>query len=290
MTILVIGGSGVIGSKLVDHIKKQKKDVFFTFLKNKPAVNGGYFLDIMQKKQTVDLIKKIKPEIIIHTTALTNVDLCETNKQLAESINVHGLENVIMGAKHVDSKMVFVSTSAVFDGKKEGYVEEDRTKPISYYGLTKAKGEEMVIGSGLSYLILRTDQPYCWTEKWQHTNSVLRVIDTLKAGKKLREITDWFNTPTYVPNFVDIAVRLIDEERGIFHLVGMDFLSRYDFSLRVCEVFGLDKNMVTPIKSEELGLPAKRSNVKLLTDKLERLGTQMMNIDQGLHSMIESRS
>jgi dTDP-4-dehydrorhamnose reductase len=290
MTILVVGGSGVIGSKLVDQIKKQKQSVFFTFLKNNPNSNEGMFLDITQKKQTIDLIKKIKPKIIIHTTALTNVDLCETDKQLAESINVHGIENIVAGAKEITSKIVFVSTSAVFDGKKDSYVEDDKTSPISHYGLTKVKGEEIVKKSNLPYLILRTDQPYCWIEKWQHTNSVLRVLDTLRAGKKFREIADWYNTPTYVPDFVNIALRLVDSnEEGIFHLVGPDFLNRYDFSLKVCEFFGLDTRMVVPINSNELGLPAKRANARLISNRLERLGIRAMGSDQGLHSMTKSK-
>jgi dTDP-4-dehydrorhamnose reductase len=286
MTILVIGGSGVIGSKLVDEIKKQKQSVFFTFLKNNRHTNEGNFLDITQKEQTVTLIKKLKPKIIIHTTALTNVDLCETDKQLAESINVHGIENVVAGAKEISSKIVFVSTSAVFNGKKDRYTEDDKMSPISHYGLTKAKGEEIVKESSLPYLILRTDQPYCWAEKWQHTNSVLRVLDTLKSGKKLKEITDWYNTPTYVPDFANIALRLVDSnEEGIFHLVGPDFLNRYDFSLKVCQFFGLNKNMIMPINSNEFGLPAKRANVRLLTERLQRIRIQMIGIERGLHSM-----
>ena len=107
-------------------------------------------------------------------------------------------------------------SAAVFSGNKKENFEEDNTDPISNYGITKVVGEEIVQKSNLSYLILRTDQPYCWPEKWQHTNSVKRVIETLKSNTTLKEITDWCNTPTYVLDFVRATEKLIqNNETGI---------------------------------------------------------------------------
>src|SRR3989344_6192858 len=251
MKILVIGGSGVIGFKIVEHFIKLQRDVEFTYLTNKPRFFKGHCLNITQKKSTIELITKVNPDVVIHATALTNVDLCETNNELAHSINVNGTENVIEGCKVVGSKMIYISTSFVFDGKKEQYFEEDQASPATYYGVTKFKAEQLVIKSGLSYLILRTDQPYCWIENWQHTNSVLRVLHTLQSGNNLKEITNWHNTPTYVPDFVSVTKKLIDDDMfGIFHVTGPDFVSRYQMSLKVAEVFGLNKKMIEPVPSD----------------------------------------
>ena len=289
MKILVIGGSGVIGFNLIKNLKSTN-DVYYTFLKNRIFEPNGYQLDIANKEDTINLISKIKPDVIIHTSALTNVDRCETEKQLASSINVEGTKNIVEGAKKFKSKIVFVSTSAVFSGNKKENFEDDIPDPISNYGITKAIGEKIVQNSDLTYLILRTDQPYCWPEKWQHTNSVLRVIETLKSGTVLKEITDWYNTPTYVSDFVRATTKLMQiNETGIFHLVGPDFINRYDLALLTTEIFGLKKEMIQPIDSKEINSGAKRSNVKLSNEKIvKKTGILFSGIKDGLIDMKRS--
>ena len=287
MKILVIGGSGMIGSKVVDHFLKTGNEVEFTYLMHDVPFRKGYHLDITHKDKTVKLIAKINPDIVIHSSALANVDLCETNNSLADSINVNGAANIIEGCKVVKSKLIYISTSFVFDGSKQQYVEDDIPLPSTYYGFTKYRGEELVRNSDLSYLILRTDQPYCWVEKWQRTNSVLRVLQTLRSGKVLKEITDWYNTPTYVPDFAHAIEKLLeDNAEGIFHLVGSEFINRYDWALEVANTFELDKNLIEPITSDTLSLPAKRVNVNLSNKKLfQKTAMRMSNVQDGLNAM-----
>lgn len=287
MRILIIGGTGVIGSKIVKESIKEKHDTNFTFMKNNCNLLCGNFLDITQKQNTIEFIKKKSPDIIIHCVALTNVDKCETDKISANKINVQGTENVVLGAKITNSKIVYISTSAVFNGEKSEYFENDKTCPISHYGITKRMGEEIVSESGLPYLILRTDQPYCNIEKWQHTNSVLRTIETLKAGKFLREIRNWKNNPTYVPNFVESLKKLLEcNEEGIFHVVGKDYLTRFEMALKTADIFGLNEKLIISINSDELNLPAKRVNVNLQNKKLiEKVGIKMYDFNEGLLEM-----
>ena len=292
MRILVIGGSGVIGFEAIRKFSELGHDVFFTYNQNKIFVPNGFCVDIRDKNLTLKLIKKIKPDIVVHATAITNVDLCETNKELAKSVNVIGTSNIIEGCKLVNSKLAYISTSFVFDGTKSKYYEDDLTSPTTFYGITKENGERLVSTSGLQFLILRTDQPYCWKENWQHTNSVSRVLETIKSGKTLNEIVDWYNRPTYVPNFVMSMSKLIkNEEVGIFHVVGSDFINRYEFSLKVVEIFDLNKDLIKPIKSETLHLPARRVNVNLENDKLtKKIGMKMLGVKEGLIEMLKSKN
>ena len=138
MNILITGGSGVIGSKLVKSLCWDN-EVSFTFLSHPFFMEGctRYKLDISERHSTVDLITRIKPEITIHTSALTNVDLCETNKKLANAINIEGTRNVVDACRKVNSKIVYISTSNVFNGKKKIFLENDRPNPVNYYGFTK---------------------------------------------------------------------------------------------------------------------------------------------------------
>ncbi|EGP92876.1 SDR family oxidoreductase [Nitrosarchaeum koreense] len=287
MKILVIGGSGIIGSKIVRRFIESKNDVIYTYYENKIDVGIGHKLDIRKKDETIDIISKINADLIIHAAALTNVDLCEIDKKLADSINVEGTENIVTGCQRINCKIVYISTSFVFNGEKNKYFEEDEPSPTTYYGLTKLKGEKIVKNSKLSFLILRTDQPYDWKEKWQRTNSVLRVLQTLQERKILNEIMDWYNVPTYIPDFINALENLINcNLSGIYHVCGSDFVNRYEWSLSTAEIFGLDKNLIKPISSKSLNLPAKRVNVNLSNEKLfQKTGIKMMGIKDGIESM-----
>ena len=227
MKIIIIGGSGFIGWKLKRKLELEN-EVIWTYFKNKSNEKNGIYLDITDRKKVIEKITKINPDIVIHTSAITNMDSCELNEKLAEQVNFLGTQNVVEGCKIIKSKIIFISTSAVFDGSKKQYFENDMTSPVNIYGKTKSKGEKVILNSDLQYLILRIDQPYDWKEKWQHTNSVLRVIDKLSKNEKFHELIDWYNCPTYMPNIVDAVDKLISNNKnGIYHLVGSDFLNRY---------------------------------------------------------------
>lgn len=291
MKIFIVGGSGVIGSYFVKSFVKENSEITYTYYNNKAPYPRGINLDIKDRDNTIKTLKKFHPDLVIIATALTDVDLCETNHSLAESINVKGTRNIVDGCKLINSKLVFISTSAVFNGKKIEYSENDEPEPTSIYGLTKFQGEKIIQGSNLAFLILRTDQPYCWKEKWQHSNSVIRVIDNLENNQSFKEIVDWYNTPTYVPDFVNAAKELIQKDlEGIFHLVGPDFISRYDWSQKVADIFHLKKDLIKPIDSSELKLPVKRNNVKLNNNKLlQNIGYRMIGVEEGLKKMFSRK-
>lgn len=285
MKIIIIGGTGVIGYKILEIF--EDRDVKFTYFNNSFPAHNGKFLDITNQDSTISFIKEQNPEVIVNASSYTNMDLCESNKKTAHKINVTGLENIMLGAKITHSKVIQISTSAIFNGDKPIYFEDDETCPISYYGLTKSIAEKLLQESDLSYLILRTDQPYCWNEKWQHTNSVIRAIEILESGKQLNEIIDWYNSPTYVPDFVNVLKFLIlKNETGIYHIVGSDYINRYEYSKMVADIFNLDKNLINPISSSTLKLQAKRANVKLSNKKIfQEFGIKLMGIEEGLLKM-----
>jgi dTDP-4-dehydrorhamnose reductase len=291
MKIFIVGGSGVIGSYFVKSFAKENSDINYTYYKNKVSYTKGINLDVQDRDDTLKILKKFQPDLIIIANALTGVDFCEANPSLAESINVKGTKNIVDGCKSVNSKLVFISTSAVFNGTKSEYSENDKPNPTGIYGFTKFQGEKIIQESNLPFLILRTDQPYCWKEKWQHTNSVIRVIENLEKNQQFKEVVDWYNTPTYVPDFVNATKELIQKDlEGIFHLVGSDFISRYDWSQKVADIFHLKKNLIKPIDSSELKLPVERNNIKLNNNKLlQNTGYKMAGVEEGLRKMLENK-
>jgi len=291
MKITIIGGSSFIGSNFVKLFSKKNYEIKYSYFKNTPLFKNGFQLDITNKETTKEFFKNNKSDIVIISTALTNVDLCETNPNLAEAINVKGTQNIIDACKNSNIKIIYISTSAVFDGKKSEYNEKDKPNPTSVYGATKLKGEKIVIQSNNPYLILRTDQPYGWKESWQHTNSVIRVIENLKINKSFNEISNWHNSPTFVPDFVDSTELLIKNKlEGIFHLVGSDFVSRYEWSQKVAEIFNLNKKLIKKIDSNDLKLPVKRVNIHLNNKKLDDvINHRMIGIREGLQIMLNTQ-
>jgi|TARA_B110000438_G_scaffold231985_1_gene227511 dTDP-4-dehydrorhamnose reductase len=287
MKILIIGGSGSIGSYFVRELLKQNHNLIYTYYKNKTNSTNAVYLDIQDRTSTIKIIEKTNPELIIICNALTGVDLCEENPSLTNSINVKGTQNIVDGCNLINCKIVFISTSAVFDGTKNEYFENDIPNPTSVYGMSKLQGELIIKNSNLPFLILRTDQPYCWKEKWQHTNSVIRVIENLEKNQTFDEITDWCNTPTYVPDFIKASLKLIENKsQGIFHLVGSDYLDRFSWAEKTAKIFNLKKELIKPVHSSKLKLLVERKNIHLNNDKLfQKIQHRMIGVDEGLQDM-----
>ena len=291
MKILIIGGSSILGTSILQGLQNELYTVHYSYLKNKPPFSNGLKLDITKKNDVIKVIDEIKPDLVIHTSALTNIDLCEKNNSLAYSINVDGTRNIIQACEKANCKIIFVSTSFVFDGLKNEYTEDDKTSPATYYGFTKWQGEEYVKVAKVPYLILRTDALYGWVEKWQRDNSVTRALKFLRAEKTLKEITDWCNTPTYLPDFVTAIIKLIKlNKTGIYHLTGSNFISRFEWSKEVADVFGLNLNNIVPVLSKELEhISVKRVNINLLNNKIKNdTGTSFKTTRQGAISMLNT--
>jgi len=285
--ILIVGGSGGIGVKFTEFFLKKNIPIISTHNKNKDVTKGTIFLDITKQEETIKTITAINPDIVIHLSALTNVDLCETNKKLAYKINVEGTVNVIKSCEKNQSKLIYISSSFVFDGTKQEFYEEDKPNPINYYGKTKYTAEEKIRESDLDFLILRTDQPYCWIKPGQKINSVIRMLNALRKNEEITEITDWYNNPTYVPEFVDVTYQLINTKNsGIFHLVGSDYVNRFEWAKIVAKQFAINTDLVKPISAKSLKLPAKRGNVNLNNRKIfNKIGHHMMGVDEGIIKM-----
>ena len=287
MKVLVFGGSSVIGSRLVSALGAD-----YTYFNNKIPIKNGFKVDIRDKESTINLIKKLKPKLVVHAAAAPGMDICETDKKLAHGIHVNGTKNIVEGCKSINAKIVFPSTSAVFDGEKAVYIEKDETCPISYYGITKAEAEKIIIDSGLDFLITRMDHPYGWIYyDGQKKNTAVRVLEKLERGEVVEEIIDWYNNPTSVDNLSEVIKNLIGKNaNGIYHTAGPDFVNRYDFAIKIAEVFNKDQNLIKKKTSDKLNLPAKRANCNLDSSRAEKkTGMKFLGIEDGLKEMRRQR-
>ncbi len=267
MRVLVIG-AGLLGEEFIKVAGKEFV-VYGTYHTQRVNMKNMYKLDITNKKNTFELINKIKPDAIVHTAAYTDVDGCESNKETAYKINVKGTKNVATVAKSLNAKLVYISTDYVFDGKKGMYKEEDKPKPINYYGYTKLRGEEIVKEICSNWIIARTCVLY-GKEKY---NFVTWIINELKNSRNINVVTDQFITPTYNLDISQQILELIKKEKtGIFHTAGSERISRYDFALKIAEIFNLDNTLINRIKMEHLNWIAKRPrDSSLNTNKISKI-------------------
>jgi len=247
MKIVVTGATGGFGSELCKHIESNKPEWELVGLTR-------FDYDLRDPTGTTNVITDIKPDIVIHTAAMTNVDGCETDNLLAQEVNIEGARAVAEGAKLAGAKMVFISSDYVFDGSKaEPYIESDQTNPINYYGMTKQKGEEMTLELEGS-LVIRSS----WLFGEVGSNFVKTMLLLAEKGEPIKVVNDQVGSPTYYPHLAGGILKAIENDTtGILHITNAGYCSWYDFAVEIFKIKGVDIK-VTPVTSEEYKSPAKR--------------------------------
>jgi len=250
---LITGSTGQLGNSL-GKVFKSRYDLVFTS-RTKPNKNTNYFLDITNLLLVKDMVSAISPDIIINLAALTNVDLCESNPDLAHAINFQGVKNLVNVFK---GPIIHLSTDYVFDGKLGQYKENDITNPINVYGVTKYKAEKILLEKSKESLVIRTNVLYDYQSKAK--SSFLNwVVDSLKRGEKIKVVDDQFNNPTWTDSISVVIDRAIKADlNGLIHWGDFDWISRYDFANKIADKFNLQSNLIEPIKTEELNQVAPR--------------------------------
>lgn len=283
--ILITGCSGLLGSKLFLKLHG-KYEVLGTYNSEQVDEKNCTKLDIVDREKVFSIIKKFKPQIIIHSAALTNVDYCEDHQKQTYAINVEGTKNVVEAAKTIAAKIVYISTDYIFDGKSGPYTEDDNPNPLNYYAKTKLEGEEIVKNSGLENLIIRSTVIY-GLEKTK-LNFAMWVINKLRRQGKISVVDDQYGSPTFADSAAEIIIKLLEGGRkGIYNVAGPGIMSRYEFALKIADVFDLDKTLITPIQTKGLRQKAPRPlKAGLKIDKVKTdLGIEPLNVKEALEKM-----
>ncbi len=250
MRILITGSKGQLGTELTN-IAPEEHQIF------------GYDLDmdITKPGEIEDKFKKAKPDIALHCAALTDVDGCEDKKDLAYLINTKGTENLARACKKHGSALLFISSDYVFDGTKgRPYIETDKPNPLSIYGDSKYKAEEIIKKLLDNYYIVRTTGIYSKHGK----NFVGTVIKAGKKKDKLDIVNDQICTPTYSLDLANCIYKLINTGKyGIYHATNNGQCSWFYFTLEVFKILGIDAQ-VLPIESKKLSRKAKRPKFSVL--------------------------
>jgi dTDP-4-dehydrorhamnose reductase len=288
--VLITGSNGMLGQRAVEfYLSKENVDLLATSVEESSVIESVDYVssDIKNRDEIKKLIYDYCPDFVVHTAAFTNVDQSEKLREEAWKINVKGVEYIAEAARAIDAHIIHISTDYVFDGKDGPYSENAKPNPVGYYGRTKLASENALRISGTFFTILRTNVLYGIAHN-SRPDFVRWVVTSLNKKEKIRIVKDQINNPTFIDDLVQGINKIIEfKKTGIYNIGGKEFLSRYDFTIRIADFFNLDKKLITPITTEELNQPARRPlKSGLITLKAEtELGYKPHTISESLAAM-----
>ena len=255
MKILITGINGLVGNALFNFYSDSNYELLLTS-RNLEGL-ASVSLDITKKKEVDNIIDEFKPDAVINTAAIADVDLCEEEKEVCWNTNVTAIGYLIDACKRHDTHLIHISTDYIFNGEKDGlYVEEDNPDPLGYYGESKLGGENLLKESSIDYAILRTILVY---GKHKKLNIVLKVKNGLESGNQVNLVNDQIRTLTYVDDLVRACDAVVNKRaRGVYHISGSEMMSYHEIGMKIADHFSLDKSLINKMKTSSLNQKAKR--------------------------------
>jgi len=286
--VLIVGSNGLLGQKVTDLLLRGSAyTVSLASKAEKPIREVGatqYMpMDITSRTDVKHVIFLCEPDVIINAAAMTNVDVCEKERELAWRINVGGVQNIIEAARKNDAEIIHISTDYVFSGKAGPYEENEQPDPLNYYGRSKLASENELRASGLSHCIIRTMVLYGYAQGVK-SNFALWLIQNLEKKLAVRVVNDQYGNPTLADDLAHGIMSALELGRGgIYNIAGREIISRHEFAVRLAEVFGFDSALIIPVKTSELRRSASRPlKSGLITLKAEvELGIKPSTVEQG---------
>ena len=271
MKIVVTGSNGLLGQKLVYKLRSQENITCIATARgeNRLMQKEGYVydeMDITNAGEVKKVLAKHKPDALIHTAAMTNVDACETEKEACVAMNVSAVQYIVNALEELQKsdasykpQLVHLSTDFIFDGTHGPLDENEKPNPLSYYAWSKLEAEKIVQASKLHWAIARTVLVYGIVDNMSRSNIVLWAKQNLEQGKIINVVDDQFRTPTLAEDLADGCILLAQKKaQGIYNISGKDFMSILQLVHVVADYYKLDKSLINPSKSTDIKQPAQR--------------------------------
>lgn len=283
--LLITGVSGLLGNTLAYYFK-DKYEVSGLYNDHPVNINGvrTEHCNMLDQDAVNHIVTRVNPSIIIHCASLTDVDKCDTERDLAKRINVLLTKNIVGSVADKDVKLIYISTDSVYDGIKGNFSEDDAVNPLNYYGLSKLEGEREIEKKKNS-LILRTNI-FGWNIQDKKSLSEW-ILGELQEGRQINCFKDVYFSSIYtleLARVIDIAIR--KDLTGTYNCGASDSCSKYEFAQKIAEHFNLDRTLINPISIDEYNFTAKRGKqLSLDVNKLQKaLDYKLPGIDQSVES------
>ena len=278
MKSLIIGSNGLVGTALSKLIPDAVQGVQF-----EAQEKNQVYIDITKYETLFKIFTNFRPKVVYLAGAIADVNKCEDWG--TSIVNVRGSTNVLRLCESFESKLVFYSSSYVFDGKKESpYTTEDEPNPVQQYGKQKLTMENLISSSELDYLIIRTVGVFGVERKKK--NFAKQVISSVFAGKEVFAPTDQFMNPISSDDLAEVTIQLVKKTTGLFNVAGDTCISKYEFARRIAGYFGYE-NKIIPATSEEMNQRAPRPKMGCLDCySLLEYDIEIPSLDSGLQKFL----
>lgn len=283
MKLYITGIAGLLGNNIVKQLVNRCEITGVDILDLKiPNVSYEKF-SLYETERLKKHIEEVRPDAVIHTAAAVNVDECEENPEWAYKLNQEVTKDIADICASLGIKMVYISTDAVFDGESEKlYVETDEVNPLNVYAKTKLGGEKYVLAQQGS-LVLRTN---IYGQNIQDKKSFGEwIVSALEEGKTLNMFEDIDFSPILVNDLAEVIYEALREGlSGLYHVCATGCISKYDFGVKLQEVFGLNKGNIQRSNSESMHFKAKRSKHMGMSNRkiCEALGIQIRTPEESI--------
>ncbi len=288
--ILITGASGFLGG----HVYKLAMDRFETYAGfHDHTINekGEWVqLDLADTEKLSQVIHKIKPDVVVHSAAISNLDLCEKDPDFAYKINTTGTLHLARLAKEMNFRLIFISTDMVFNGQAGMYKVSDPVSPIAVYGQSKVTAENGILDEKINAVIIRSALIYGRPATGGSSFSMW-IENQLFENKPVSLYHDQFRTPILVNNLTSLIIEIAESNiTGIIHGGGSERIDRYHFGLKMCELGGFDSSLLSAISMHEHNPPAPRpQDVSLdIAKTIQQCKTPILNVDAGLSEMFKA--
>ena len=286
MRVLVLGATGMLGADLLDEWNKVESPASRT--RDELIASGSADADLREASQVEQLIRKARPDWVILGAAYTDVDGCETNRDLAFAVNGTGVENVARSAEGIGARVFLVSTDYVFDGKgTRPYETADPVAPINVYGASKAAGENALRKLSSAWCIGRTS----WLFGLHGPSFPDKILKAAETRPELSVVNDQIGSPTYTRDLARAIRALVRKDaRSFVHINNDGVCSWFDFAKEILAQSGLS-NPVHPITTDQSARPARRPNYSVLSPaSLHAYGVHLRPWQQALNAFLKERA
>ena len=279
--ILFTGGSGLLALNWANQVCNDF-DVVLGLHEREINIKGAKSVKICinSENEFVKNVENIKPDLVVHTAGMTNVDQCEAFQELANKINYEGAKFVSDVCLKNNIDLIFISTDHLFDGSVPNVSENHVKNPLNCYGRTKSLGEDYIHFNNPNALIIRTNF-YGWGTSYRQSFSDF-VIDNLRKGKNITLFNDVFYTPILIETLVETVMELyLNNAKGIFNVVGNDRVSKLEFGLELANVFGLNIDLIKEGSIKDNNQLVKRPKDLSLSNQkvIDFLQRQIISLD-----------
>lgn len=244
-----------------------------------------YQLDLLDSEKLEELIDQIKPDAVIHTAAMANIDFCESNKEAAEKVNVGVTDTLARICAQVGAKLVFCSTDTVFDGIKGDYSENDYPLAVNFYAETKIKAEQIILLASNKNVVARLSLVMGLSVKGKGNSFLADMLEKLERGEEMKFPENEIRTPVDVISLGSALIELAENAfAGIIHLAGNTRINRYEMATEIARELNFSGDFILPVNSNAMPGRAPRPDNASMNNTLAKkiLKTPMKSLSEGL--------